>query len=313
MLKSEYSIGIIMSTYNGEKYILEQLNSIYTQTISPSRVYIRDDGSTDNTVSIIKDFIKQHDLTTWDFSSNQVNIGWRKNFMTLLEKTNEDVIFYSDQDDIWNANKLKIMSGIMSNENEIKCLFSDYEIFGESGGNEKNMSFSEVKIDKRIAKVTLNLNNLLIKRDGMAFAVKKSLIPEIVKVYKTVDKDIFGLPQSHDLATWLASILIEGLYHTNEKLVRHRIHSTSAWSKESKDIKQSQIEQTKNILYFYSKVKIEGSNNIHLMRLVDVKIRDLKLEEKLLESASLVKCLLSVRQFSSIKRYFGFLKRKFEI
>ena len=75
------TISVCMCTYNGEKYILPQLESIHAQTVAPDEVIICDDNSTDQTVSIIRDFIKEHGLEdTWSLHCNEENKGYPGNF-----------------------------------------------------------------------------------------------------------------------------------------------------------------------------------------------------------------------------------------
>ena len=69
-------LSIVLSTYNGEAYITEQLDSILNQTRKADEVLIFDDCSTDNTPQIIEQFISEHTLTTWTFAVKQENKGW---------------------------------------------------------------------------------------------------------------------------------------------------------------------------------------------------------------------------------------------
>lgn len=307
----KYSTSVILSTYNGEKYILNQLISLINQTKLADQVYIRDDGSQDATVDIIKKFIYENNLLNWSLLINEHNVGWRKNFITMLSNAKEDIIFFSDQDDIWDSNKILESVNLIREYPEIGVLVSDYQLFGESGGVEKMKPFSEKKITKELSKVVLNIDNLSIKRDGCAFVVKQDLIPKILEVYNSVEHDIFGFPQAHDLATWLAAILEGRLYHTNKKLIKHRIHGTSTWAKESKKINQSSLERNNNILLFYIKIQdLRLVTDGQFQQDLNFKINDLRLEARLLHSNNYLQWFTSFKEFSSLKRYLGFLKRR---
>ena len=78
-------LSIVLSTYNGEAYITEQLDSILNQTRKADEVLIFDDCSTDNTPQIIEQFISGHNLTTWKFAVNHENKGWKRNLWKDLE------------------------------------------------------------------------------------------------------------------------------------------------------------------------------------------------------------------------------------
>ena len=77
---------VVLSSYNGEKYIREQLESILRQTRLPDEVLIADDGSSDSTVEICRTFIRDHGLENWSVQVNAVNKGWADNFSDAFLK-----------------------------------------------------------------------------------------------------------------------------------------------------------------------------------------------------------------------------------
>ena len=95
-----------MSTYNGEKYIRMQLDSIRNQTYENIRVLIRDDGSTDQTVSILEEYAKKDGRITYYRGKN---IGVIQSFLELLKNSSDEAAFYafSDQDDVWLPEKIE--------------------------------------------------------------------------------------------------------------------------------------------------------------------------------------------------------------
>lgn len=99
-------ISIVMCTYNGENYIVDQLNSIKRQTIQPDEIVIVDDASKDNTVNFVR-----KTMLDWEgnliLSINDANLGYKKNFAKALQKATGDIIFLSDQDDWWEATKIE--------------------------------------------------------------------------------------------------------------------------------------------------------------------------------------------------------------
>ena len=113
-------ISLLMATYNGEKYIVEQLKSIYNQTVNPDEVLIADDVSNDRTVELIERFIEQHDLKNWKLMINSSNKGYKKNFYDLIQQATGDVIFLSDQDDVWEKNKIELMTKELEKNTKIK-------------------------------------------------------------------------------------------------------------------------------------------------------------------------------------------------
>ena len=124
----QLSTSVVMATYNGEKNILEQLDSLLSQTKKINEVLICDDCSTDNTVDIISSFIEKNNLSsTWHLKINEKNLGWRKNFFHLLNLASQDIIFTCDQDDIWHETKIEEMSSLFRNK-KIQVLVTDYHV-----------------------------------------------------------------------------------------------------------------------------------------------------------------------------------------
>lgn len=99
-------IEILMATYNGEKYIEEQIDSIINQTYTNWELLIRDDKSKDNTASIIEEYEKK-DSRIKLLRDEKGNLGFVKNFEELLKNSQKDFIMFSDQDDYWEPNKIE--------------------------------------------------------------------------------------------------------------------------------------------------------------------------------------------------------------
>ena len=120
-------ISVAICTHNGEKYIKEQIESILSQTILPDEIIICDDVSTDNTINIIKDInnpiIKLH--------QNPKNLRTTKNFEQAIKMCSGDVIFLSDQDDVWVADKIKIITEAFNSNPEAYMIFTDAYVANE--------------------------------------------------------------------------------------------------------------------------------------------------------------------------------------
>lgn len=101
-------ISVAMATFNGEKYLLNQLESISNQTLLPDELIITDDSSTDSTLDIIKLFSKKAKFKVKFFLNNS-NIGYSNNFSKALSLSRGRYIFLCDQDDVWFPNKIKEM------------------------------------------------------------------------------------------------------------------------------------------------------------------------------------------------------------
>lgn len=101
-------ISVAMATFNGEKYILEQLESIARQTLLPGECVICDDGSTDATIELINNFKKKAPFEVRLYKNNN-RLGLIKNFEKALGLCKGDIVFLSDQDDVWIPEKINII------------------------------------------------------------------------------------------------------------------------------------------------------------------------------------------------------------
>lgn len=102
------TVTVIMSTYNGEKFLKEQLESIFQQDNIKLNVFVRDDGSTDATISILAEYKKN--FSNFDFIENNQNLKPAYSFLQALKSCPFESDFYAfaDQDDIWVSNKLEV-------------------------------------------------------------------------------------------------------------------------------------------------------------------------------------------------------------
>ncbi|HFU4493158.1 TPA: glycosyltransferase family 2 protein [Streptococcus suis] len=101
-------VNILMSTYNGQQFLAEQIRSIQDQSYTDWTLFIRDDGSSDNTKEILKDFERQDSRIHLINSDKSDNLGVIKSFHKLVNHDRADYYFFSDQDDVWLPNKLEL-------------------------------------------------------------------------------------------------------------------------------------------------------------------------------------------------------------
>ncbi len=117
------SLVVLMSTYNGEKYIREQLDSLLNQKLLPTKILIRDDGSRDDTVNILEEYASNNKIIDYYCGPN---IGPAKSFFELINKC-EEYDYYSlcDQDDVWFEDKLSTAINTLEKEdNSIPLLYA---------------------------------------------------------------------------------------------------------------------------------------------------------------------------------------------
>ena len=108
-------IVILMATYNGEKYLKDQIDSIVNQTYEDWVLYIQDDGSKDRTLEIIKEY-EQKDSRIKHFDIGLTRQGAGQNFMSLLNVIESEYYMFADQDDVWFPDKIKMTFQRMKEE-----------------------------------------------------------------------------------------------------------------------------------------------------------------------------------------------------
>jgi glycosyltransferase involved in cell wall biosynthesis len=106
-------VDILLATYNGERFIEEQIRSLLEQTYLHWRLIIRDDGSTDNTRTIVRRIKEQYPEKTIILEDNLTNLGSCRNFGKLLENSTAEYTMFCDQDDVWLPRKIELTLGKM--------------------------------------------------------------------------------------------------------------------------------------------------------------------------------------------------------
>ncbi len=101
-------VDIILASYNGIRYIAEQLNSLLEQSYEDIHIIIHDDGSTDGTFEVEEEYARRNPGKIFVISDGVVCGSAKGNFMHLLKYTRSDYIMFSDQDDVWFKDKVKI-------------------------------------------------------------------------------------------------------------------------------------------------------------------------------------------------------------
>ena len=201
-------ISIALATYNGEKYLREQLDSIFSQTYKDIEVVACDDGSSDGTVYILKDYERKHGLRLY---VNEKNLGYIKNFEKAVLLCEGEYIALSDQDDVWESQKLdKLVKGIRNN----LLIFSDASLITGDGKEITRSAFKYVRVNPMRA---LSMQYMAFRNyvTGCTILFQCELIKKAVPFNSNV---------SHDY--WLAMFALNEnrLIYLPDQLVKYRQH-----------------------------------------------------------------------------------------
>lgn len=215
-------ISVAMTTFNGEKYIEKQIESIIHQSLPVDEIIVCDDGSTDHTVELLK----KYDVT---LIQNFQNLGYKLNFKQAMEKCNGDYIFLCDQDDIWEKDKVKDMMQIMESHKNIHVLASSFTyIDGQNqmilttlnkGYSNNNLYNKEVEKNALVSVLTDEFiyGNYF---QGCALVMDKQTRDFVVHHFDD------RLP--HDWIISLYASIDGGMYFYNKSEFKYRIHNDNS-------------------------------------------------------------------------------------
>lgn len=216
----EEKIDILLATYNGEKYLKEQLDSILNQTYKNIRIIISDDCSKDTTPEILKEYQKKDDRIELHIQKN--NLGVVKNIEFLLKQVKSPYYMLADQDDYWLPEKSE-KSLEKLKEEKADLVFGDLEVV-DKNLNTMYKSFNEYmlltrKINKYINSYKVNyLYNCIT---GCTVLAKKETIEKIIPL-PTNSKRVL-----HDHWIGLMVALNGKLAYMPEKYIRYRQHGNN--------------------------------------------------------------------------------------
>lgn len=210
-------IDILLATYNGEKYVKEQIDSILNQTYKNIRLIISDDCSTDSTPEILKEYEKKDDRI--ELHLHEKNMGVVKNIEFLLKEVQAPYYMLADQDDYWLPEKAE-KSLEKLKEEKADLVFGDLEVVDENL-NTIYPSFNDFMLLSRKIKKYINsykLNYLYNCVTGCTILAKKSTIENIVPI-PTNSKRLI-----HDHWIGIMVSLNGKIAYMPEKYIKYRQH-----------------------------------------------------------------------------------------
>ncbi len=231
-------IAVLLAAYNGEKYIMEMLNSLAAQSCQEFLCYIHDDGSSDNTLNITKNWIGDK-KGKYIILEGEPTGGAKENFFWLLSRVEADYYMFADQDDVWLPEKIETCYKAIQETEESKkdnrenaypaLVFSDMYVT-DSNLNIISGSFLDyIKRDYR----NLSWQRIIIDNPvaGCSAIINKPLRDEAISV-----KDI-GLIEMHDKYLAVLAVLTGRISYINTPLLYYRQHGNNEKGAETEEIK----------------------------------------------------------------------------
>lgn len=213
---------ILLSTYNGEAYLREQLDSILVQSEYLSKVIIRDDGSSDNTTSIIREYKGRYPDLLAFIDDDTGNMGVKESFFYLAQFAAAYFMAFCDQDDVWLPEKLATLAAFINTKEladsvQPVLIHSDLVVVDTSLNPVCDFFTEYLEVDGS----TTNVADLLIRNTvtGCAAVVNRPLIN-----LATEYKDLF---KYHDECSAVIAALFESVYFIEQPLILYRQHGNN--------------------------------------------------------------------------------------
>jgi glycosyltransferase involved in cell wall biosynthesis len=206
---SNPSISIAMTTFNGARYLGEQLNSLASQTVTPLELVVCDDTSSDETVTILHSFAAQAPFPV-KILQNADRLGFQQNFMKAASLCKGSLIAFCDQDDIWNENKLEVVNQYFAQSDNL-LVTHDYSMFFENGRKSIPSYFGN------------------LARSGLLLAVSISGCSQVIR-RELIDLVGWPSPQStwsHDTWVCFTALLLEKRGYIDQSLIQYRMHANN--------------------------------------------------------------------------------------
>lgn len=214
-------ISVALCTYNGEKYLNKQLDSIFAQSVKVDEIVICDDISSDKTIEIINEY-KEKYPNIIKLYVNEKNLRSVKNFEKAISLCTGDIIFLSDQDDYWESNKVETILRHFEENKNIKVVATNGACIDENSNPIDYYTIWDIPQFLKLQNININYFKTITQvgniATGASMAIKKSFTEQCFPF--PVMKDFH-----HD--EWIA---IVAAYHNSfslidEKVFKYRIHS----------------------------------------------------------------------------------------
>jgi len=271
-------ISIALCTFNGERFLKEQLDSLVNQTYLNIEIIVVDDLSSDGTLKILQNYAAQY--KSINIYKNEVNLGYIKNFEKAIGLCSGDFIALADQDDIWELEKIDLL---FSNIGNNTLIYHDSEFVDDKGNTLHKKLSDRLNMYEGNSPYPFFFYNCI---SGHSMMFKKSLIAAILPLN---DK------YYHDWQIAITATLNGGIKYLDQPLVKYRQHelsSTDFLKIKRKKAKKNSLTNRDWLKYVQTKL----GNDLYLAEIIsclndDNEVKEgykIKLFQALLKNATLL-------------------------
>lgn len=285
-------ISILLATFNGEKYLREQLDSILNQDFRDFNLYISDDGSSDKTLKIIADYSKK-DKRIKVFPGHEPNKSACKHFLYMLENVESDLFLFSDQDDVWTQDHVSVLVGkylsLSENEKKLPILIHSDLYVTDKNLNIINKSFFDYAL---LAKKIVHKNSYFLENNvtGGVMLINKKVKDLVFRNDNYLKADTNKIPM-HDQFFALLAFRFGKIIFIDKQLEFYRQHENNV-------VGAKNVKSLKNVLN-----KILSIDNSWLKKSQDLVLFFLNCYSDLLSASEkdVLVQFIDLRKFSKAK------------
>ena len=225
-LSARPGISVVMCTFNGEQFLAPQLESILAQTLLPEEIIVSDDGSTDRTLEMVREFSAASvaaKTIRWVITSRKEPLGPAKNFEQALARASRGLIALADQDDVWIPEKLQFLAHRLGREPSAALVHSDARLTDAQG-------IQGTTLMKTLGATRAELRNLENGK-GLAALLRRNLVTgaTVMMRRELLEKaSPFPTAWMHDEWLGLVAALQGALVFESGALVEYRQHGNNA-------------------------------------------------------------------------------------
>jgi glycosyltransferase involved in cell wall biosynthesis len=230
------AVSVAMATFNGERFIREQLNSIAAQSLLPTELVVTDDSSSPHTLDIVRKFQCQAPFPV-RIHKNESRLGYRANFFKAFSLCTGDLIAPCDQDDVWMPNKLERLSSAFADDDVLLAIHNVKLVDGNlqiiAGASNKHWYH-----EGTYAPLTADPAYMAY---GMSLMIRRDILTWIDPAKASSFEDTFG----HDLWLWFVATSLGKIVGLSEELALYRQHAANVFGAAKSGSKKEQASMSR--------------------------------------------------------------------
>lgn len=217
---TELTVSVAMATFNGERFIREQLDSIAAQSVLPTELVVTDDSPSPHTLDVVRKFASQVSFPV-RIHKNDSRLGYRANFFKAFSLCNGDLIAPCDQDDVWMPGKLERLSSVFTDDDVLLAIHNvrlvDDNLQTISGASKKHWYH-----DGTYGPLTTDPAYMAY---GMSLMIRRGILIWI----EPSEANSFGDSYGHDLWLWFVATSLGNIVGLPEELALYRQHMSNVF------------------------------------------------------------------------------------